>query len=71
MLPFPPVPPFREHTHIVGARTDNEVGGVGWGDTAKATDENLTSENWEFMMDVWEKVNNAGENGWDFFFFFI
>jgi len=30
---------------------------------AKATDENLTSENWEFMMDVWEKVNNGGENG--------
>ncbi|KAI5813114.1 hypothetical protein BZA77DRAFT_322407 [Pyronema omphalodes] len=30
---------------------------------AKATDENLTSENWEFMMDAWEKVNTAGENG--------
>lgn len=30
---------------------------------AKATDENLTSENWEFMMDAWEKVNAAGENG--------
>ncbi|RPA96691.1 hypothetical protein L873DRAFT_1811052 [Choiromyces venosus 120613-1] len=31
---------------------------------AKATDENLTSENWEYMMDAWEKINNdSGENG--------
>ncbi|KAI5807437.1 hypothetical protein DFH27DRAFT_319815 [Peziza echinospora] len=30
---------------------------------AKATDENLTSENWEFMMDAWEKINESGENG--------
>lgn len=29
----------------------------------KATDENLTSENWEYMMDAWEKVNSSGENG--------
>lgn len=29
---------------------------------AKATDENLTSENWEYMMDAWEKVNSGGEN---------
>lgn len=30
---------------------------------AKATDETLTSENWEYMMDAWERVNNGGENG--------
>ncbi|KAI5849760.1 hypothetical protein BZA05DRAFT_436990 [Tricharina praecox] len=30
---------------------------------AKATDETLTSENWEYMMDAWEKVNAAGEDG--------
>lgn len=30
---------------------------------AKATDENLTSENWEYMMDAWEKINESGENG--------
>ncbi|KAI5778183.1 hypothetical protein EDC01DRAFT_719557 [Geopyxis carbonaria] len=29
----------------------------------KATDENLTSENWEFMMDAWEKVNSSGDGG--------
>ncbi|KAF8439148.1 hypothetical protein BGX38DRAFT_1273514 [Terfezia claveryi] len=30
---------------------------------AKATDENLTSENWEYMMDAWERINESGENG--------
>ncbi|PWW80798.1 hypothetical protein C7212DRAFT_355826 [Tuber magnatum] len=30
---------------------------------AKATDETLTSENWEYMMDAWEKINESGENG--------
>lgn len=30
---------------------------------AKATDENLTSENWEYMMDAWEKINESPENG--------
>ncbi|KAH8154136.1 uncharacterized protein LAJ45_01904 [Morchella importuna] len=29
----------------------------------KATDENLTSENWEYMMDAWEKINESPENG--------
>ncbi|KAF8464363.1 hypothetical protein BDZ91DRAFT_252836 [Kalaharituber pfeilii] len=30
---------------------------------ARATDENLTSENWDYMMDAWEKINESGENG--------
>lgn len=30
---------------------------------AKATDENLTAVNWEFMMDAWEKVNAEPETG--------
>ncbi|KAL7268231.1 ESCRT-0 subunit protein hse1 [Rhizina undulata] len=30
---------------------------------AKATDENLTAENWEYMMDAWEKINESGDNG--------
>lgn len=34
-----------------------------YGNIAKATDETLTSENWEYMMDAWEKINESGENG--------
>ncbi|TGZ83858.1 hypothetical protein EX30DRAFT_315529 [Ascodesmis nigricans] len=30
---------------------------------AKATDENLTSVNWEYMLDAWEKVNAEPETG--------
>jgi len=30
---------------------------------AKATDENLTSENWEFILDVCDKVNAKPEDG--------
>lgn len=30
---------------------------------AKATDENLTSENWQLNLDVCDKVSNEGENG--------
>ncbi|KAG0639468.1 hypothetical protein HOY80DRAFT_886252 [Tuber brumale] len=34
-----------------------------YGNIAKATDETLTSENWGYMMDAWEKINDSGENG--------
>lgn len=30
---------------------------------AKATDENLTSENWELNLDVCDRVTNEGETG--------
>lgn len=30
---------------------------------AKATDENLTSENWELNLDVTDKVTGQGEQG--------
>lgn len=32
---------------------------------AKATDENLTSENWEYIMDVCDKVQNEDSGGKD------
>lgn len=32
---------------------------------AKATDENLTSENWEYIMDVCDKVSNEESGGKD------
>jgi hypothetical protein len=32
----------------------------------KATDENLTTINWEYMMDAWDKVNDSGESGYVF-----
>jgi len=31
---------------------------------AKATDENLTSENWELILDVCDKVNAKPEEGY-------
>ena len=31
---------------------------------AKATDENLTSENWELILDVCDKVNGKPEDGY-------
>lgn len=33
--------------------------------TAKATDENLTSENWEYIMDVVDKVTTEENGGRD------
>ena len=33
--------------------------------TAKATDENLTSENWEYIMDVVDKVTTEENGGKD------
>ena len=33
--------------------------------TAKATDENLTSENWEYILDVCDKVNGSDTGGKD------
>jgi len=41
-----------EHTHV-----DNI--------SAKATDENLTSENWEYILDVCDKVNGSDSGGKD------
>lgn len=32
--------------------------------TDKATDENLTSENWEFILNVCDKVNESPDNGY-------
>ncbi|KAK4931656.1 ESCRT-0 subunit protein hse1 [Elasticomyces elasticus] len=32
---------------------------------AKATDENLTSENWEYILDVCDRVNTADNGGKD------
>lgn len=42
-----------------------------YGNIAKATDETLTSENWEYMMDAWEKINESGENGYASLFFIL
>jgi signal transducing adaptor molecule len=39
------------------------VGRQADGPAAKATDENLTGENWEYILDVCDKVNAKPEDG--------